>query len=188
MKLIAAQIHPAPGDYEKNIAKHSEVGPIKEAVATYTARAVEKLRAQGSVCKKMRLSVRTGMFNPDEAKHANGVVIELPYATNDTRLMTNAVTLAVDHIFRPGYRYSKAEVMLLDLRQPGEYASDLFALIQPQTSDQLMSVMDSINSRWGRGTLRTATVPTTPEWAKRRDLMSQSYTTRVDELWIARAH
>lgn len=102
----------------------SEVGPIKEAVATYTARAAEKLRAQGSVCKKMRLSVRTGMFNPDEAKYANGVVIELPYATNNTRLMTHAVTLAVDHIFCPGYRYSKAEVMLLDLRQPGEYTSD----------------------------------------------------------------
>ncbi len=78
--------------------------------------------------------------------------------------------------------------MLLDLRQPGEYTSDLFALTQPQTSDQLMSVMDSINSRWGRGTLRTATVPTTPEWAMRRDLMSQSYTTRIDQLWKARCN
>ena len=164
-----------------------EVGPIKEVVATCTARAAEKLRAPGSVRKKMRVSVRT-MFNPDEAKYANGVVIELPYPTIDTRLMTNAATQAVDHIFRPGYRYSKAGVMLLDLRQPGEYTSDLFAVTQPQTSDQLMLVMDSINSRWGRITLGTATVLSTPEWAMRCDLMSQSYTTRVDQLWIARAH
>jgi DNA polymerase V len=52
---------------------------IKEAVATYTARAAEKLRAQGSTCKKMRVSIRTGMFNPDKLKYANGVLVELPY-------------------------------------------------------------------------------------------------------------
>ncbi|EGH26422.1 RulB protein, partial [Pseudomonas amygdali pv. mori str. 301020] len=50
----------------------TELGPIKEAVATYMMRASEKLRAQGSVCKKIRVSIRTGMFNPDEAKYANG--------------------------------------------------------------------------------------------------------------------
>jgi len=166
----------------------SEIGSIKEAVATYTARAAEKLRAQGSVCKKMRVSIRTGMFSPDEAKYANGVMIVLPYATNDTLLMTNAATQAVDHVFRPGYRYSKAEVMLLDLRQPGEFSDDLFALTQPETSNRLMGVMDSINSRWGRGTLRTATVPAEPEWGMRRDFMSQSYTTRIDQLWTAKAN
>jgi DNA polymerase V len=67
----------------------------QEAVATYTARAAKKLRAQGSMCKKMRVSVRTGMFNPDEARYANGVLVELPYPTHDTLLLTNAATQAV---------------------------------------------------------------------------------------------
>jgi len=45
----------------------TELAPIKQAVATYVGRAAEKLRAQGSVCKRLRVSIRTGMFNPDEA-------------------------------------------------------------------------------------------------------------------------
>ncbi|PLV19066.1 DNA polymerase V subunit UmuC, partial [Pseudomonas guariconensis] len=57
----------------------TELPPIKQAVATYTGRAAEKLRAQGSVCKRMRVGIRTGMFNPDEAKYAKGALVELPY-------------------------------------------------------------------------------------------------------------
>ena len=52
--------------------------------------------------------------------------------------MTNAATQAVERIYRPGYRYSKAEVLLLDLRQPGEYTDDLFAQTQPKKCEQLM--------------------------------------------------
>ncbi|MGN7495798.1 translesion error-prone DNA polymerase V subunit UmuC [Pseudomonas lactis] len=166
----------------------TQIGPIKEAVASYAQRASEKLRGQHSLCKKIRVGVRTGMFNPDEARYANGVVVELPYPTNDVRLITKAATQAVDHLFRPGFRYSKAEVMLMDLRQPGEFTDDLFAHTQPAAADKVMSVLDEINSRWGRGTLRAATVPASPAWAMRRELLSNCYTTRLDQLWTVNAN
>lgn len=79
----------------------TDVAPIKEAVATYMMRATEKLRAQQSLSKKIRVSIRTGMFNPEEAKYANGVL------------------------------YSKTEVLLVSLCQKGEYTEDLFAISQP---------------------------------------------------------
>ena len=161
----------------------TELAPIKEAVATYIMRASEKLRAQGSLCKKIRVSIRTGMFNPEEAKYANGVVIDLPYPTDDVRSLTRMAVEAVDHVYRPGFRYSKAEVMLLNLCQPGEYTEDLFVTSQPGSSTRLMGVLDEINQRWGRGTLRSASVPTNPDWGMRREMMSQSYTTRLDQLW-----
>lgn len=47
----------------------------------------------------------------------------------------------------------------------------------------IAGVMDEINGRWGRGMLRTASVPIQPDWGMRREMMSQSYTTRVDQLW-----
>jgi len=72
-------------------------------------------------------------------------------------------TDAVAKIFRPGFRYSKAEVLLMDLRQRGEFTGDLFARQQPVHSDRLMGVLDSINDRWGRGTVRAARVPATPD-------------------------
>lgn len=164
------------------------IEPIKEAVATYIHRAAEKLRAQNSLCKKIRVSIRTGMFNPEEAKYANGALVELPYPTNDVRLLTKAATEAVNRLFRPGFKYSKAEVLLMDLRQPREFTDDLFAQSQPLAAEKVMGVLDEINQRWGRGTLRTGSVPSSPDWGMRREMMSQSFTTKIDELWIIRCN
>ncbi|MGY5328331.1 translesion error-prone DNA polymerase V subunit UmuC [Pseudomonas protegens] len=160
-----------------------ELPPIKEAVATYMMRASEKLRAQGSVCKKVRVSIRTGMFNPDEAKYANGVIIDLPYPTDDVRVLTKAAVGALERVFRSGFKYSKAEVLLMGLCQRGEYTDDLFAAAQPAEATRVMTVLDEINSRWGRGTLRAASVPTDPSWGMRREMMSRRFTTRLDQLW-----
>ena len=161
----------------------TELEPIKEAVATYMMRASEKLRAQNSLCKKIRVCIRTGMFNPQEVKYTNGVVVDLPYPTDDVRLLTKSAIEALDRIFRPGFKYSKAEVMLLDLCQPGEYTDDLFATSQPADATRLMTVLDQINERWGRGTLRSASVPINPVWGMRLEMLSQSYTTHIEQLW-----
>jgi DNA polymerase V len=142
-------------------------------------RASERLRAQNSLCKKVRVCIRTGMFNPEEAKYTNGVVVDMPYPTDDVRLLTQAAVGALDRIFRPGFKYSKAEVMLLSLCQPGEYTDDLFAISQPMEATRVMTVMDQIN----KGTMRSASVPINPLWAMRREMMSRSYTTKLDQLW-----
>jgi len=160
-----------------------ELPPIKEAVATYMMRASEKLRAQGSVRKKVRVSIRTGMFSPDEAKYASGVIIDLPYPTDDVRMLTKAAVAALDRVFRPGFKYSKAEVLLMGLCQRGEYSDDLFAAAQPAEAARVMKMLDEINCRWGKGTLRAASVPSDPDWGMRREMMSRSFTTRLDQLW-----
>ncbi|MFJ5238958.1 translesion error-prone DNA polymerase V subunit UmuC [Pseudomonas neuropathica] len=166
----------------------TELAPIKEAVATYVMRASEKLRAQNSLCKKIRVSIRTGMFNPDEAKYTNGVLIELPYPTDDVRLLTKAAVEAVERVFRSGFKYSKAEVMLVNLCQPDEFTEDLFTTTQPVEAASLMTVLDKINERWGRGTLRSASVPMNPNWGMRQEMMSQSFTTRLEQLWTVKCN
>jgi DNA polymerase V len=71
----------------------------------------------------------------------------------------------------------------MNLCQQGEYTDDLFATSQPTDATKLMAVLDQINGRWGRGTLRSASVPGNPDWGMRREMMSQSYTTKLDQLW-----
>lgn len=164
-----------------------ELESIREAVATYAARACEKLRSQQSLCKQVRVSIRTGMFNPEEAKYAKGVVCVLPYPTDDTRVITRALVEGLTHVYRDGYAYSKAEVLLMDLRQRGEFTDDLFAATQPAKSEKVMQVLDTINAKWGRGALRPGGVPAMPDWGMRREMMSQSYTTRLDQLWVVAA-
>lgn len=163
--------------------RQTEIEPIREAVATYAARACEKLRAQGSVCKQVRVSIRTGMFNPNEPKFSRGAQCELPYPTDDTRLITQATLKALERIYQPGFAFAKAQVLLLDLCQRGEFTDDLFAAIQPATSEKVMSVLDKVNAKWGRGTLRPGIVPAAPTWGMRQAMLSQSFTTRVDQVF-----
>ncbi|WP_164705348.1 DUF4113 domain-containing protein, partial [Pseudomonas viridiflava] len=57
------------------------------------------------------------------------------------------------------------------------------AASQPVAAEKVMGVLDEINTRWGRGTLRTGSVPADPEWGMRREMMSRSYTTKIDQIW-----
>lgn len=164
-----------------------ELPPLREALASYTARAAERLRAQRSLCRVLRVSIRTAPLAPDGPGHAEGVLCPLPYPSDDVRLLTGAALAGLERLFRPGCAYSKAEVLLLDLCQHGQYTDDLFAERPPAAAQRLMGVLDAINARWGPGTLHTARIPRQPAWAMRRELLSQSYTTRIDQLWRVRA-
>lgn len=129
------------------------IEPIQEAITAYATRAAEKLRQQGSVCRRIRVSLRTGMLNPTEAKYANGLLCQLPYPTDDTRLITAAAREGISRLYRDGFNYAKAQLLLRDICRRDEYTPDLFTPEQPMKTERLMNTLDAINSRWGRGTL-----------------------------------
>jgi len=163
-----------------------ELPLIREAVAAYVSKAAEKLRAQGSLAGALQVAIRTGMHNHSQPRYANAVNCPLPYPTDDTRVLAAAAVRGLDVIYRPGYAYSKAEVLLMDLRQCGEFTGDLFAVTPRSGADRLMAVVDRINAREGRGTVRLGRIPAVPKWAMRREMLSQRYTTRWDELMVVR--
>lgn len=160
---------------------HSLKG-LQEAVATYIHRAAEKLRKQRSLCGALRIGIQTS-FHGDGPKYVNAATFIPPYPTDDVRQLTKHAFRALEGIYREGYAYSKAEVLLMDLRKRGEFSQDLFAPSQPERSDALMAVMDKVNRRWGHECLRTAAVPLTPDWGMRRALLSPSYMTSWEQLW-----
>ncbi len=167
-------------------ARVRELPPIRQAVAAYVSKAAEKLRAQGSLAGTLQVAIRTGMHNPNQPRYANAINCPLPYPTDDTRVLAAAAVRGLDAIYRPGYAYSKAEVLLMDLRQRGEFTDDLFAAAPRLGADRLMDVVDRINAQEGRGTVRLGRIPAAPKWAMRREMMSQRYTTRWDELMVVR--
>lgn len=164
-----------------------ELPPIQEAVTAYATRAAEKLRQQGSLCRKLRVSLRTGMFNPTEARYANGVLCQLPYPTDDSRLIIKAVQAGLQQVYRKGFSYAKAQVLLLDLCRKNEYTPDLFVSQQPARTERLMNTLDAINHRWGQGTLQPGRIAKPVEWSMRRELLSPAYTTRWSDLLVAKA-
>lgn len=155
---------------------------LQEALATYIHRAAEKLRMQRSLCGALRIGIQTS-FHGDGPKYANAATIIPAYPTDDVRQLTHYALRALEGIYRPDYAYSKAEVLLMDLRKRGEYTQDLFTPSQPERTDALMSTMDKINRRWGHDCLRSAAVPLTPDWGMRRALLSPSYMTSWEQLW-----
>lgn len=127
------------------------------------------------------------MFNPDEAQYANSILCQLPYPTDDTRLIIEAAQRCIAQLYRLGFAYAKAETLLLDLCQRKQYTTDLFAPEQPVRTDRLMSVLDLINHKWGRGTFHPARLKTNPEWGMRHEMLSPSYTTNLRQLWSVAA-
>ncbi|WP_079456459.1 S24 family peptidase [Pseudomonas aeruginosa] len=102
---------------------------------------------------------------------------------------TYLVRAGGDSMIRAGIH--DGDLMVVDRSreaEPGDIViaavnGDLFAEVQSERATKAMAVMDAINARWGRGTVRPGGVPAAPEWGMRRELMSRSYTTRLDELW-----
>ena len=105
----------------------------------------------------------------------------------DSPLIIKAVQAGLQQVFREGFSYAKAQVILLDLCRKNEYTPDLFAPEQPVKTERLMSTLDAINNRWGRGTLQPGRIAKPVEWAMRRELLSPAYTTRWSELMVAKA-
>jgi DNA polymerase V len=97
--------------------------------------------------------------------------------------LAKAAIHGLELIYQPGFAFSKAEILLVEICQPVEYTPDLFAKTQPAASQKVMQVMDQINAKWGRGTMRPGRVPVTPDWGMKREMLSPSYTTRIDQLW-----
>ncbi|AVO55753.1 translesion error-prone DNA polymerase V subunit UmuC [Ectopseudomonas mendocina] len=158
------------------------LAPLREAVATYACRAGEKLRAQGDVCQLLQVYIRTGVFNPDEPRYARTASVPLHAPSNDSRDLVQAALAGLESIYRDGYRYQKAGVMLMNLASPGQVQADLFAPAPRPRSAELMATLDKINHTMGRGTVRLARVPALGGWSMKQELRSPRYTSRWGDL------
>lgn len=154
---------------------------LGEAVATYLARAAEKLRRQGSVAGAVQVHIRTNIFNEDHNQYHQGITVPLTQATSDTVRLTRAALWGLKRIYRPGFAYKKAGVMLMDLHPAGQTQGVLFETASP-ARPALMQVIDHANAKWGRGTLRLAAEGVAKPWQMKRERMSPAYTTRWEDL------
>ena len=99
---------------------------MREAVAAYTARAAEKLRRQHLATAHLMVFVETNRFKPGDALHCAARPVHLPVATSDSGKLIGAALAGLKAIWRDGYRYKKAGVMLLDLHPAAAVQEGLF--------------------------------------------------------------
>mgnify|MGYP003339423407 CR=1 FL=1 len=154
---------------------------MEQAVATYATRAGEKLRSANQIAGHLSLFIHTNRFNNDPKYSASGSV-RIAEPTNDSRDLIKAALKILKSIWRNGYRYSKAGLILTDLMPSSTRQLDLL-IHRPRNEDaRLMSVIDHLNQKMGRGTIFPAAAGTRQVWRLRTDYKSPHYTTRWEDL------
>ena len=155
---------------------------LREAVCEYATRATEKLRKEQQQAKVMTVFIRTSPFKDNEPQYSNSASGELLIPSCDTRDFIELANHLLKRIWKDGFRYAKAGVMLSDFYDPGMFQPGLFDDISTRSnSQQLMSVLDTINQS-GAGKVFFAGQGTKKDWSMKREHLSPAYTTRWDQL------
>jgi DNA polymerase V len=156
--------------------------PLEEALANYAARACEKLRQQNSRAQAVYVFVQTNGFRKTDKQYNNALTCPLTVPTSDTRLIISAARFCLSRIYKPGYRYKKTGIMLMDLIPASLEQKHLFADTDPRPGDHLMGVVDRINRDHGPDTVFFGAQGVAREWKMRCGSRSPRYTTQWDEL------
>ncbi|NLY35267.1 MAG: Y-family DNA polymerase [Alcaligenaceae bacterium] len=162
---------------------------LAHAVSEFTAIACSKLRQQGSMAGGLSVFIRTSPFRPGR-QYGASYLVYLNTPSSDTIAHTQAALSALQKLFRPGFNYAKAGVMLLDIEDSQIIQQTLFS-VEPEYEkrERLMHTLDAINRQFGRNTLKIAAtgIHAKDNWFMRQERKTQGYTTNWNELMVVRA-
>ncbi len=159
---------------------------LAESITLYMSRAAEKLRKQNSFAGSVHVYIRTSPFKLDEPHYSNGMTIPMPSPSNDSRQLVKIALWALKRIYRPGFNYAKAGVMLSEIVPKVGVQSDLFS--QPATnlkSEALMSAIDAINRKMGRESIKLASEGFKRPWKMKQENKSPNFTTDWNDVLTA---
>jgi len=170
---------------------------LSQAVASFTAQAATKLRRHHLAAHLVTVLLGTDRYAGGEEPATRTAVISLSTASSDTVQLTRAALRALRQLRRLGVAYHRAGVLLSGLETAGQAQLDLFAApaAELERSQRLMTVLDELNARFGRHTVRLAAAgvaktatgqPQPAAWAGRSNFRSPAYTTDWNELWVLR--
>ncbi|GAB4315487.1 MAG: Y-family DNA polymerase [Candidatus Sumerlaeia bacterium] len=165
----------------------SRLDELKEAAATFTQRAAEKLRAQRLNASLLHVFLMTNTFRPDLPQYSNSLTMHLPQPTAYTPELIHFACRLVEQIFKNGYAYKKLGVILMGLAPDDHTQLNLFHRHIPlERRARLMTALDHLNRRWGRDATAFAAAGIQKPWGTRRLHVSPSYTTDWEQLPKAR--
>lgn len=169
----------------------NDKGQLREAIRQHAQRSAEKLRKQGSICRAVLVFLRTNPHRQDLPQHNPSMIAELDHPTDDSREIVAAAIRTLERLHEPNRLYMKGGVMLMEI---GERGSEQLSLLgtqqsdaQRQRSEKLMGVMDELNQKMGRGTVRIGSPSAGAAWYLRCAHRSPRYTTRWEEIPAARS-
>jgi len=171
----------------------TSIEPLREAVVTFACQAAVKLRRQDLAAQALVVFIQTDQHAPPHVEqYGNSAGLRFTVATFDSRELAAAAGHCLTRIYRPQHQYKKAGVLLMDLEKRERVQPGLFDKRDRQADHRLMGVIDRVNRDHGAGKLRLGSASPFQlrpcrTWHLRSDHRSPRYTTRWDELPVARA-
>jgi DNA polymerase V len=154
---------------------------VLEALSTFTTSAFQRLRERQLAAGGQWMFLDGNQHKGDFFHGSRAASFALP--TRDTREALGVVRRLFGALHRPGQKYKRAGVGLLDLGRADLRQTDFITAENPR-ADRAMDVMDRINARFGRGMagLGTSGWQERPAWRPNLKHLSPSYTTRWSDL------
>jgi len=159
----------------------TELAVVQDALSVFVANATEKLRAQSSQAALVQVFLLTNRFRPEQPQYNPSMTVPLPQPTNDSLVINRWVQHLAGLLWRDGYKYKKAGIMLGDISPISIVQGDL---LEPLVTDdnRLMKAIDGLNTRFGRSTIKVSTGGMRKEWGMRQERKSPNYTTDWQDL------
>ncbi|HKG07349.1 MAG TPA: Y-family DNA polymerase [Pedobacter sp.] len=164
----------------------TELEKVEEAVAMHAATVALKLRQQKSMALNLTVYLRTNKHNVKHDQHYPSLTVKIPFAANSIHQLTRVCIQALRAIWLPGYNYLKTGVRATGIIPAGEVQCNFFSDYDHERQQDLSSLLDSINNRYGRGTLRLAAEGFDKTWKMKQEYLSRQYTTNWREIIVTR--
>lgn len=161
--------------FGKNI---TDIEKMKEAVAYYASLCAEKLREQ----KSSACSIMVFIFREDLHQYFRNCVISLPVPTSSTLEITKYAIEALHKIFKEGYQYKKAGVIITEIVDNSGIQTNILDKVDREKHNRLMKVVDNLNKGFTTNVLNLAIQGTNKTWNLRRELLSPCYTTKIGDV------
>lgn len=165
--------------FGQTITEYSE---IKEAVLYFLTRAAEKLRKHELAANAVTVLVSTDRFRPVPAEYSTSATYSSTYPTDNNQEMQEWAIKTLERIFKEGYEYRKAGIILSGLVPAEKMSKRLFDDESFERRHKLMKAVDEINQKFGKDTVRFASVERNGAWKMKQIYKSPSYTTNWNEL------
>ena len=163
-----------------------ELDELEEAVANYAIRATRKVRSEGSLASGLQVFIMTNRFREDQPQYSNSRVLGLDEPTDDPiRIVQNAKKM-LREMYRSGYAYKKAGVILLDLVSSASRQGLLFEEHGSPRRKDFVNAVEEAASRYGGGGAFWGGQGIGKQWRMRREMRTPRYTTHWDDLPLVR--
>lgn len=160
---------------------YSDYETIKERVVTFAVTCAEKLRKQNSVSSSIMVFLHTNGFKKELPQYAKNIVVKFPFATNSSFDIVKFAVEGLDRIFKKGYKYKKAGVIVMDIIPDNPQQLMLFGGVNPKHK-KIMQTMDSINANIGPYKLKIASQDQNKNWKMNQNKLSPRYTTKLTDI------